>query len=120
MRPSVAGTCDWILDEVQYQRWEESSVSSLLFEEGEEGVGKSVLAKFLVSHLRLKFKSASVAHFFCRRMSSNNGHIHILRRVIWQLEDQDPVIIRRTLSGRGFTSFGRQPDFEVLWRTFMA
>jgi len=120
VRDPVAGTCDWLLDEPQYQRWEESSASRLLFVEGGEGVGQSVLAKFLVSHLRLKFESASVVHFFCCGMSSENGHINILRRIIWQLEGQDPGIIRRTLRGRGFTSFGRQPNFEVLWRMFMA
>jgi len=120
VRSAVDGTCEWILDNPQYKKWQDSASSSLLFVEGQEGVGKSVLAKFLTEHLRRTFKSATVAHFFCRGMNKNNGHTHILRRVIWQLEDQDPGIIRKTLKAQNFTSFNRQPDFDVLWRLFMA
>ena len=50
--PWMRGTCEWILEEQQYQIWKEGQKSSFLWISGKSGCGKTVLASYLVERLR--------------------------------------------------------------------
>lgn len=116
----IRDTCDGIPDENFYRDWESSETSRMLFIEGKEGLGKSVIAKYLVQRLKKKFPSATVAFFFCKGIQDQDKATMIFRRLILQIEDQQPGIIRKAVKGRNFTSLVRKSDFDVLWNLFRA
>jgi ankyrin repeat protein len=79
------GTGKWFLDLAEYQEWY-NSTSTTLYIIGNPGVGKTVLAKFLVDELQ---KSENIKdrliYFFCER--HDKGHtsaVSILRSLIHQ------------------------------------
>jgi hypothetical protein len=50
--PRTAGTCEWFLAHEKYTSWVKERKSSLLWVSADPGCGKSVLASFLVDHLK--------------------------------------------------------------------
>ncbi|KAM0517462.1 hypothetical protein ACHAPE_004994 [Trichoderma viride] len=76
----VAGTCEWFFDDDRFDRWRDSSTSSLLWVSAGPGCGKSVLSRALIDEQRLSthVTTSTVCHFFFkdgdqRRMSSTNA-----------------------------------------------
>ncbi|PWW78753.1 hypothetical protein C7212DRAFT_355414 [Tuber magnatum] len=63
VREPAEGTCTWVLEHPKYQEWSEKNVSSLLWLSADPGYGKSVIASFLVKHLK-KRTDAIVCYFF--------------------------------------------------------
>ena len=121
IRPPVQGTCDWILNEELYKNWESGSNDSILFVKGQEGVGKSVLARFIIERLNYTYKSASVIHFFTRNVGVNQSNpTTILRYVILQLEEKQPGLLVKSLFRKRIGSFVKQKEFDVLWGLFVA
>jgi hypothetical protein len=99
IRPAVPGTCDWIISENLYKSWESGNNDSILFVEGQEGVGKSVLTRFIIERLNHTYETASVVHFFTRNIGVRQGNPSIIPRyVILQLEEKQPGLLVRSLS----------------------
>lgn len=48
----VPGTCEWVLSHVKWLHWVDDQDSALLWISADAGGGKSVIAKFLVDHLK--------------------------------------------------------------------
>ncbi|PWW75705.1 hypothetical protein C7212DRAFT_357813 [Tuber magnatum] len=59
----VEGTCAWVTKHPSYNDWLEKKTSGLLWLSGDPGCGKSVIASFLVTHLKTP-KDARVCYFF--------------------------------------------------------
>ncbi|KAJ5745880.1 hypothetical protein N7520_011062 [Penicillium odoratum] len=85
----VAGTCEWFLQHAGYRDWRTEARSSLLWVSADPGCGKSVLAKFLVEHLRQPKSEDGrpelVCHFF---KDDNNGQrkaVFALRALLHQV-----------------------------------
>ncbi|PWW75243.1 hypothetical protein C7212DRAFT_358351 [Tuber magnatum] len=58
------GTCIWVTKHVKYEEWLEKKGLGLLWLSADPGCGKSVIASFLVGHLREIRKDAIVCYFF--------------------------------------------------------
>ncbi|PWW77828.1 hypothetical protein C7212DRAFT_356725 [Tuber magnatum] len=63
VREPVEGTCTWVTEHPKYKRWLEERPSGLLWISADPGCGKSVIASFLVAHLKMP-KDAVVCYFF--------------------------------------------------------
>ncbi|PMD52221.1 uncharacterized protein K444DRAFT_621365 [Hyaloscypha bicolor E] len=93
------GTLTWIWNHPQYQQWEESPSSTLLWLQGKPGSGKSTLANHLRSqliHRLLHIHDAQclIADFFysARGGDDQQGHIWMLRSILYQILLRAPAL----------------------------
>ncbi|PWW80015.1 hypothetical protein C7212DRAFT_361488 [Tuber magnatum] len=63
VRKHVEGTCTWVTRHPKYMDWLGNKTSGLLWLSADPGCGKSVIASFLVDHLRAH-TDATVCYFF--------------------------------------------------------
>ncbi|PWW74076.1 hypothetical protein C7212DRAFT_359331 [Tuber magnatum] len=59
----VEGTCAWVTEHPKYREWFENKTSGVLWLSGDPGCGKSVIASFLIAHLKAQ-TDATVCYFF--------------------------------------------------------
>lgn len=94
----LPGTGSWLLQSDSYLAWKTSGVSNLLWIKGKPGCGKSVLAAFVIHHLRLEADSGSAcAYAFCRRDNESlQNPLDILcaltKQISEQTTDLDPAL----------------------------
>jgi DNA replication protein DnaC len=83
------GTCEWLLLQKEYTSWIVSDKSQLLRLEGGPGIGKTVLASFLVEKLVKRSQTTphmTFAYFFCdNKNEKRRTAVSILRGLILQL-----------------------------------
>ncbi|PWW71642.1 hypothetical protein C7212DRAFT_348848 [Tuber magnatum] len=63
VREPVGGTCAWVTEHEKYKDWLGQKTSGVLWLSADPGCGKSVIASFLVNHLKMR-KDATVCYFF--------------------------------------------------------
>nr|AFB35598.1 NACHT-ANK domain protein transcript variant 5 [Tuber melanosporum] len=63
VREPVEGTCTWVTEHSRYKDWLGKKSSGLLWLSGDPGCGKSVIASFLINHLKIH-TNAVVCYFF--------------------------------------------------------
>ena len=60
----------WVLEMPEFKNWLNAELDSkerLLWICGSAGIGKSIIAGFLIDHLQTSYPNALVAYFFCKR-----------------------------------------------------
>ena len=94
------GTCTWFTKHLAFQSWQNSVENRVLWIWGRPGVGKTVMMKHLLQHLRHSFHGRSnsqniLAFFFCDDKDwLRKGHVQLLRSLMDQILSQDPQLIR--------------------------
>ena len=116
----VADTCEWFLRHPQYLDWRKKESSSLLWVSADPGCGKSVLAKFLVEHLREtkseKGRPELVCHFFFKDDNDEQrSAVLALRALLHQIFVHDKALLRHAF--KAFEAKGQSifDDFDSLW-----
>ncbi|KAH7129085.1 hypothetical protein EDB81DRAFT_728975 [Dactylonectria macrodidyma] len=116
----VTGTCEWLFRHRDYQRWRNKESSDLLWVSADPGCGKSVLAKFLVEHLRWPERDQEllelVCHFFFKSESDDqHDSVLALRALLHQIFSSDKSLLRHAFPA--FESKGTEMfnDFESMW-----
>lgn len=104
---AVAGTGEWLADDREYRRWNESDHSSLLLIRGKPGSGKSTLAKFILEKKKKIYNigqigepeastlpKALIADFFYSFRGGENERSHtlMLQSLLFQLLSQDATL----------------------------
>src|SRR5437667_6015136 len=83
------GTCEWFLEHPDFVRWTKEKISTPLWITGNPGMGKTVLASFLVDKFETevnttRYKTA-VVYFFCSDQDENRKTAtSLLKAVIHQ------------------------------------
>lgn len=131
----VDETCDWIFGKTEFQKWNTSLTDSVMFIQGGPGLGKSVLAKFLVKRLRLgdqegggdlpspvaeQSRKPIVAHFFPRGTElddADNSPKRILMSVLYQICEADPISCHKAILNL-FNRFTQSRNLEFWWALF--
>lgn len=119
--PRVPGTCEWLLRHEKYLNWiATESGSELLWVSADPGCGKSVLAKFLVTHLRVPVfgyeRPRVVVHFFFK--DDNEGQrsaVFALRAVLHQIFSDDRALLRHAFQDYESKGAAMVDDFDSLW-----
>ena len=116
------GTCEWLLLQEEYTTWVVSDRSQLLRLEGGPGIGKTVLASFLVEELEKRAQTTphmTFAYYFCdNKDEKRRTATSILRGLILQLLRQHKLFehIQPDFDVQGEQLFKR---FEALWRILL-
>ncbi|KAF5128487.1 Vegetative incompatibility protein HET-E-1 [Metarhizium anisopliae] len=101
----VENTCEWILKREEFSAWAVGTNSHLLRLIGSPGIGKTMMATFLVRFLKCKIEknpSETFIHFFCDdKDQERKTPTAILRSLVWQLLLQRNELFEHV-----------QPDFE--------
>lgn len=110
------GTSDWILEQPKVSSWATSpSGSEVLWLFGRPARGKSILASFLVHHLR--DKGATVQHFFFRSGDETKRSVGaLLRFLAFQLSTQLPSFRKSLvkLAEGGYKP--KDADWKAIWK----
>lgn len=93
---AVLGTCKWIFNRHKYHAWLTENTSSLLWISADAGCGKSVLASFLVDHLkRSPAQNGNVCYFFFKADSGEQGDaVSALSAILHQLYSSQELLIK--------------------------
>ena len=122
VRAAYDTTCDWILKREVVRTWHDGDQSSILFIRGGQGMGKSVLSRFLVEHLRTSFgtdNNVVVVSFFCKQSGRRSRPESILQHVLYHLCIRFPEATLEA-AGQRERLQGNRPTFTYYWDLFTA
>jgi hypothetical protein len=84
----------WILEHVDFKRWQSQEQSSLLWVKGDPGKGKTMLLCGIIDELLKTSESAVVSFFFCQATDIRINHATaVLRGLIFMLVEQQPSLV---------------------------
>ncbi|KAK4246698.1 nucleoside phosphorylase domain-containing protein [Corynascus novoguineensis] len=87
----LAGLHRWILDNADFQRWQDDEQSRLLWIKGDPGKGKTMLLCGIIKELEPQYH---LSFFFCQASDPRvNNATAVLRGLIYLLVDQQPSLI---------------------------
>ena len=91
----------WILENPQFQQWNDGKQSQLLWIRGDPGKGKTMLLCGIIDKLKETASAASasgcflLSYFFCQATDLRiNSATAVLRGLIYLLADQQPTILK--------------------------
>lgn len=116
----VPGTCSWVLDHTTYTRWLASPMPGLLWLSADPGCGKSVLASFLIDHLReqqISSNNMNICYFFFKsdNIEQHEG-VSGLRSLLHQLLQLQPELLDFVSEILQTHQIG---NIETLWHTLI-
>lgn len=125
----VEGTCEWVLLNAQFTEWLNADESQLLRLTGGAGIGKTMIATFLVDELKERAQyseSALFAFFFCdNKDERQRTATAVLRSLLVQLLRQQPSFF--DYMQPEYKKYGEDKfksvfclDFGALWMVFEA
>lgn len=121
----VDGTCQWLLSDFQYKRWNDSEDSALLWITGYPGSGKTILSAFITEYLERKHpsarKEAMVCSFFCvEDIENQHDAIAVLRSIIAQILARRGRLLKYVENELGHAKDGRDllRSYNRLWKVF--
>ncbi|KAI0845108.1 hypothetical protein F5Y00DRAFT_273263 [Daldinia vernicosa] len=117
------GTCEWLLQHAQYQRWKDEENSSLLWVSANAGCGKSTLARFIIDHLEAtrhrEGPLETICYFFFKEGTSDRDIATIaLRAILHQIFLQNKVLMDHILDARNSKGSSILTEFNTLTRVF--
>ncbi|KAF8540407.1 hypothetical protein BDD12DRAFT_833396 [Trichophaea hybrida] len=121
----MAGTCEWILQNEEYQGWIQGTGLNYLWVVGIPGAGKSVLSANIVDELR-KLEDAVVLYFFFRNGDvKTTSSLEMAASITSQLLNSTGVDRARALEvlkttvhkGAAFSDRGR--NLKGMWEVFL-
>lgn len=115
IREPVEGTCTWVTEHPGYKEWLGKKTSGLLCLSAGPGCGKSVIAAFLVRHLKLRPDTIVCYFFFKDDSEEQRSPTFALCAILHQLFEQ-----RETLSKYAVKAFQAQgkrftEEVDTLW-----
>ena len=89
----VEGTCEWFTGHHDFEQWQESKSSAMLWVSANPGCGKSVLAKHLVGYLQSPRHRTVCYFFFKEDFEDQRSAAGALRCILHQLFKQRPELL---------------------------
>ncbi|KAH8649154.1 hypothetical protein BX600DRAFT_110749 [Xylariales sp. PMI_506] len=122
---AVAGTCQWLLQHKKYRDWREAQTSNLLWLSADPGCGKSVLASYLVDHLRQPENKPQVPEavcffFFKADNDEQNDACRAMTAILHQLYQAQPWLTRHATKIFAEKRRSMLSQFRTLWQIFIA
>lgn len=85
----------WILDNEEFQQWQDNQINCLLWIRGDPGKGKTMLLCGMIDELtRLFGDTANISFFFCQATDVRiNNATAVLRGLIYSLVEKQPSLL---------------------------
>ena len=116
----VEGTCRWFLKHQNFEVWQRSNVSSLLWVSADPGCGKSVLSKSLVDIELQTTASRTTCYFFFKDDDvMQKSSTHALSALLHQLFLQKRTLIRHAIPAYQSHGSNLIQKFYELWGIFI-
>lgn len=119
----VPQTCKWILKHKQFQWWASSRSSALLWISANPGCGKSVMAKFLITHLQSVIRSkqsTNISYFFFKEgLEEQDNASSMVSALLHQLYTRQRPLVRHALAKFLNTQRRIFNRFSSLWAIFI-
>ncbi|CAG7997477.1 unnamed protein product [Penicillium salamii] len=95
----------WILDNKEFQQWQDNASNSLLWIRGDPGKGKTMLLCGIIDELtRLFGDTANISFFFCQATDVRiNNATAVLRGLIYSLVKKQPSLLAHVKSQYDYT-----------------
>ncbi|KAH8903002.1 hypothetical protein BR93DRAFT_947440 [Coniochaeta sp. PMI_546] len=92
----LEGSCQWVLDHADFQRWYRDEQSRLLWIKGDAGKGKTMLLCGIVDALTKSVHDGSMVSFFFLQATDPriNHALAVVRGLIYLLVEQQPSLVR--------------------------
>ncbi|KAK4862353.1 hypothetical protein LT330_010781 [Penicillium expansum] len=117
----VEGTCEWVLQSLEFNRWWESPCNDLLWVSADPGCGKSVLARSIIDdQVRASSPGVTICFFFFKDNKKQNRLDIALCSVLHQLFSQRPYLLPYALPSWEKNADKLQKEADELWRIFIA
>ena len=113
----IDGTCEWFVQNVDYQRWRQKTTKGLLWYSADPGCGKTVLARYLVDEVYCA--SPLVLYFFFQRQHRQHHALSTaICAILHQLYRYRPHLLQ--YAEKTYEEIGRRLVHEPisLWRLF--
>ena len=128
-------TCAWILNKAEFKEWNEPPSDSVMFVQGGPGLGKIVLAKFLVQRLirgdggegraplisiAEQSRKPIVAHIFSRGTEyskADNSPNAVLLSILYHIWEADSVSCNKAVRNL-FNRFIQSRNLNLYWTQF--
>ncbi|KAM0183487.1 hypothetical protein ACHAPC_006489 [Botrytis cinerea] len=123
---AVKGTCHWLLDNSNFQNWEDSKSSSLLWVSAGPGCGKSVVSKMLIKALSeknsLPGKARTVCYFFFKeddtlQRRAENAICAILHQILSKPGNSE--LVRHAIPSFKRSGENIRESFAQMWEILM-
>ncbi|TEY67249.1 hypothetical protein BOTCAL_0128g00090 [Botryotinia calthae] len=123
---AVEGTCRWLLDNSNFQHWEDSKSSSLLWVSAGPGCGKSDVSKMLVKALSeknsLPGKARTVCYFFFKeddtlQRRAENAICAILHQILSKPGNSE--LVRHAIPSFNRSGVNMRESFAQMWEILM-
>jgi ankyrin repeat domain-containing protein 50 len=123
----VEGTCRWLLDTSQYQKWQEDGSSAILWITGDAGCGKTTLTSFMTEVLRTETTKGHAAGprpeimaFFCAKdISAQNEGQSIVCGLLISILTSRKNVIRQVKTKFAPVKQEFRQSLESLWDVLM-
>ena len=111
------GTCEWFVQNLDYQRWRQKTTKCLLWYSADPGCGKTVLARYLVDEVH-GASPLTLYFFFQRRHRQHSTLSTALCAILHQLYSHRPHLLQ--YAEEAYKELGRRLVSEPisLWRLF--
>jgi hypothetical protein len=117
----LKGTCQWILQHENFQKWRDNSSSNLLWVSADPGCGKSVLSKSLIDEDFKSTESLTTCYFFFKEDNDKQRDISTaLSALLHQLFSQKPILIRHAVSDYAANGDELLESFPQLWNILIS
>jgi hypothetical protein len=114
------GTCEWLLQHPEYQKWLKQASTSCLWLTADPGCGKSVLSRYLVDDFtEITAGNATICYFFFKAGEENENPNNALCALLYQLFEQNEHLLKKY----GIPEYQKGGSlanlFEPLWNLFV-
>jgi hypothetical protein len=121
----VDGTCEWVLENPQYQRWVQENQSNLLWVSGHQASGKTILSSYVSDSLeaeRVSTGADSITCFFSCIEQQRDDAKEILSCIIFQILVKRGYLVKHVECAVKDDSDGVNlfQSFDSLWALFAA
>ena len=120
----VPGTCEWILANPKYTEWAATEGSQLLCVVGNAGIGKTMIASYLIDQIETRAKrspSTLFLYFFCdNKDETRRTSKAILRGLLVQLLQQQPSFFKHVKDEYDKMGDQLRDSFDSLREIFLA
>ena len=115
--PRADGTCGWLLDHPSYRSWLAPDGPHLLWVTGAPGMGKTVLASFIIDQMRLNQPHVLTCFFFWDdKYALQKNAVALLRGILFQIFHHRQNLSTHALTSWRDTAGKAFEEASVLWR----